>query len=128
MTDPISDMLTRIRNALAVRKETVIIPYSKIKANILDLLVREGYLAGAKRVGRRLNKFIEVELKYNEKKEPVIREIEKISKASQRVYWSVKQLPSHRYGLYILTTPKGIMTHWEAKKNHLGGEVLLRVF
>lgn len=128
MTDPISDMLTRIRNALAVKKKTVVIPYSKIKSSIIDLLIKEGYLASAKRVGRRVNKFIEVELKYLNDNEPAIREIEKVSKASQRVYWSVKQLPTKRQGLYILTTPKGIMTHLEAKKNKVGGEVLVRVF
>jgi len=129
MTDPIADMLTRIRNGQAVKKKTVAVPYSKIKIEIANILVQEGFIESINRVGKKNKKFIELNLKY-ENNQPRISEITRISKPSQRVYIQAKDVRPVQGGLgiLILSTPKGLMTNKEAKKNNIGGEVLLKVF
>ncbi|MFA5360401.1 MAG: 30S ribosomal protein S8 [Candidatus Paceibacterota bacterium] len=138
MIDPIADMLTRIRNAQAVKEKTVLIPYSKIKLDIADVLLKNGFIEGVEKVKRRdknsqtgtSQRFIEIILKYDKKGQPKISEIKRISKPSRRVYIKAKDIwPFKRgLGLKILSTTKGILSDLEAKKLKLGGEVLLEIW
>jgi len=130
MTDPIADMLTRIRNAQAVKKETVVFPYSKIKWEILNVLSKNGYIKGLDKTNKKNKKFIEIILKYDEKKTPKIFELKRVSKSSRRVYVQAKDIWFFKKGLGIkvLSTPKGILSDKEAKKLNVGGEVLLEIW
>jgi len=130
MTDPLGDMLTRIRNAQMRKSSKVSTPGSSLRKNVLDVLQAEGYIRGYSTVdfdnGR--SEF-EIELKYYDG-EPVIRDIERISKPGRRVYASVKNIPrvANGLGVSILSTPKGVMSDAEARDQNVGGEVLCRVF
>lgn len=130
MTDPLADMLTRIRNAQVAGKETVTCPVSKLKGNVLDVLKREGYIRGYRRreVDTGYLEF-EIELKYHEGM-PVIREIARVSKPGRRVYSSIRDLPKvyRGLGISIVSTPQGVMSDIEARSAHVGGEVLCKVF
>lgn len=128
MTDPIADLLTRIRNALMRSKETVNAPYSKLKHELAKLLVKEGFLLSVKKVKKDFDE-LEITLKYFEE-EPVIKELIRESKPGLRKYLSYKEIKPHKggLGLKILTTSKGLMTDREAIKKQLGGEVICRVF
>lgn len=130
MTDPLGDMLTRIRNAQMRKKSKVNTPASMLRRRVLDVLQAEGYIRGYSEVefdGRSAE--FEIELKYYDG-EPVIREIERVSKPGRRVYASVKTLPtvSNGLGVSIVSTPKGVMPDWQAREENVGGEVLCRVF
>ena len=130
MTDPLADLLTRIRNAQQARKTTVQSPASKIRANVLEVLQREGYIRGYSREEVRPGVAeLTIELKYVDG-EPVIREITRISKPGRRVYSRISDLPRvyNGLGISILSTPKGVMSDNEARAANLGGEVLCRVF
>lgn len=130
MTDPISDMLTRIRNGLQARKSVVASPASKTRQRILDVLEREGYIRGYSRTEQEGNKAeLAIELKYHEG-EPVIRTINRVSKPGRRVYSSVGDLPRvhNGLGISIVSTPKGVLSDAEARENNVGGEVLCTVF
>jgi small subunit ribosomal protein S8 len=130
MTDPISDMLTRIRNGLQARKSVVASPASKTRQRILDVLEREGYIRGYSREELEGNKAeLRIELKYSEG-EPVIRTINRVSKPGRRVYSSVADLPRvhNGLGISIVSTPKGVLSDAEARENNVGGEVLCTVF
>ncbi|MGH6976590.1 MAG: 30S ribosomal protein S8 [Stellaceae bacterium] len=130
MTDPLGDLLTRIRNAQQARKATVQSPASKIRANVLEVLQREGYIRGYSREEVRPGVAeLKIELKYVDG-EPVIREITRISKPGRRVYSRISDLPRvyNGLGISILSTPKGVMSDNEARAANLGGEVLCRVF
>jgi small subunit ribosomal protein S8 len=130
MTDPLGDMLTRIRNAQMRKTSKVSTPGSRLRKNVLDVLEAEGYIRGYSTVdydnGR--SEF-EIELKYYDG-EPVIREIERISKPGRRVYVSLRDIPrvANGLGVSILSTPKGVMSDAEARDQNVGGEVLCRVF
>jgi small subunit ribosomal protein S8 len=130
MTDPIADMLTRIRNAQAVKKETVVFPYSKIKWEILNVLSKNDYIKGLDKTNKKNKKFIEIILKYDEEKAPKISELKRVSKPSRRVYVHAKDIWFFKKGLGIkvLSTPKGILSDKEAKKLNVGGEVLLEIW
>ena len=130
MTDPIADMLTRIRNAQAVKKETVIFPYSKIKWEILNVLSKNDYIKGLDKTNKKNKKFIEIILRYDEEKAPKISELKRVSKPSRRVYVHAKDIWFFKKGLGIkvLSTPKGILSDKEAKKLNVGGEVLLEIW
>ena len=130
MTDPIADMLTRIRNANQNKSAEVIIPASKIKLEILNVLKNEGYINEVEFVEDGKQGSIKVALKYTEKKERVIKGIKRISKPGLRVYASVTDMPKVLTGLGIavVSTSKGVMTDREARKEHLGGEVLAYVW
>ncbi len=130
MTDPIADMLTRIRNAQAVKKETVVFPYSKIKWEILNVLSKNDYIKGLDKTNKKNKKFIEIILKYDEEKAPKISELRRVSKPSRRVYVHAKDIWFFKKGLGIkvLSTPKGILSDKEAKKLNVGGEVLLEIW
>ena len=129
MTDPISDMLARIKNACKRYFETVDIPSSKLKAGILRVLEREGYINGFKEVVVEDRKFLRVELRYYEGKS-VIQTLDRVSKPSRRVYSKLKKIGSvfNGFGIYVLSTSKGVMSDAEAKENNVGGEILCKVF
>ena len=130
MTDPIADMLTRIRNAQLRGKSKVATPASKIRGSVLDVLESEGFIRGYAAVEHGSGKSeFEIELKYYEG-EPVIREISRVSKPGRRVYAGVKNLPTvyNGLGISILSTPKGVMSDGEARTQNVGGEVLCTVF
>jgi len=130
MTDPIGDMLTRIRNGQRAKKAQVNSPASKLRARLLDVLQREGYIRGYTQLEMDAGKAeLSIELKYHEG-EPVIREISRVSKPGRRVYSSIKDLPSiyNGLGISILSTPQGVMSDSEARLANVGGEVLCRVF
>ena len=130
MTDPIGDMLTRIRNGQRARKAQVNSPASKLRARLLDVLQREGYIRGYTRFEMDSGKpELQIELKYHDG-EPVIREISRISRPGRRVYSSIKDLPTiyNGLGISILSTPQGVMSDSEARLANVGGEVLCRVF
>jgi small subunit ribosomal protein S8 len=130
MTDPLGDMLTRIRNAQMRGKTKVATPTSKIRGRVLDVLQAEGFIRGYAQVDYEGGKSeFEIELKYYEGS-PVIQEIHRVSKPGRRVYSSVKDLPTVRNGLgvSILSTPKGVMSDSEARAQNVGGEVLCQVF
>ena len=128
MTDPVADLLTRIRNALLRRKESVSAPHSKLKHELLKLLVNEGFISGVKKVKRDFAE-LDVSLKYvNE--ESAIREIQRESKPGLRKYVSYKDIKPYKGGLgiRILSTSKGLRTDKQAIKDQLGGEIICRVF
>jgi len=130
MTDPLGDMLTRIRNAQLRRQSKVSTPSSKLRANVLEVLQQEGYIRGFAAVDHGDGKAeLEIELKYFDG-EPVIRTIERVSKPGRRVYASVKNIPRVKNGLgvSILSTPKGVMSDADARDQNVGGEVLCQVF
>ena len=130
VTDPLGDMLTRIRNAQRARHSTCMAPASKLRANVLDVLRREGFIRGFEAQELRPGVAqLRIELKYNEG-EPVIKEITRVSKPGRRVYSKIKELPRVYAGLgvSILSTPRGVMSDAEARAANVGGEVLCRVF
>lgn len=133
MTDPIADMLTRIRNASAVKKKQVYIPFSKIKLEILKILKSEGFISNFEEIkpGSNDQKFggFEVELKY-EGGNSVITNIKKISKPGRRVYATSDDLPKvlNNLGIAIMSTSQGVMTNKKAKKLGLGGEIICEIY
>lgn len=130
MTDPIADLLTRIRNAqLSGKKKAVIEPASNIKMNILKILKREGYLGDIAVKQRDSNAFFEVSLKYEDKK-PRITSIDRISRPGQRVYVKKTNIPYivQGFGMAIISTPEGLMTDKEARTKGLGGELICKVW
>lgn len=130
MTDPIADMLTRIRNAIMVNKETVEIPSSNMKKAIADILLSEGYVSDVKLVEDGYNGKIVLTLKYLGKKQNVISGLQRISKPGLRTYAGVENMPRVMDGLgvAILSTNKGIMTDKQAKAANVGGEVLCYIW
>ena len=130
LSDPLGDMLTRIRNAYGRKKSKVSTPASRLRARVLDVLKAEGYIRDYAQVDYDNGKSeIEIELKYYEG-EPVIREIMRVSKPGRRVYVSVKSIPqvANGLGIAILSTPKGVMADHKAREENVGGEVLCQVF
>jgi small subunit ribosomal protein S8 len=130
LSDPLGDLLTRIRNAQSGRRTQVVVTYSKLHENVLEVLKREGYIRAWQTQDVRPGvKAIRVELKYSEG-EPAIREISRVSKPGRRVYSKIRDLPKVYAGLgvSILSTPRGVMSDAEARAANVGGEVLCRVF
>ena len=129
MNDPIGDLLSRIRNAQMRNKSKVTSPNSRLRESVLDVLKNEGYIRGYAVVEREGRAEIEVELKYFDG-EPVIREIERVSKPGRRVYTSVKNMPriNNGLGVTIVSTPKGVMADHDARDANVGGEILCKVF
>jgi small subunit ribosomal protein S8 len=129
MNDPLGDLLARIRNAQMRNKSKVSSPNSRLRESVLEVLKTEGYIRGYAVVEREGYSEIEIELKYFEG-EPVIREIERISKPGRRVYTSVRNLPriNNGLGVAIVSTPKGIMADHDARDANVGGEILCTVF
>ncbi len=128
ITDPISDMLIRIKNAVIVEKPSVSFPSSKIKMAILKVLKEEGYIENFVETEKNKKKTIEVILRYNAKKSPFILDVKRISKPSKRVYREAQELNTKKQTTTVLSTSKGIMTAKAAKKENIGGEVLFEIF
>lgn len=130
VTDPIADLLTRIRNANQMRYNEVVIPSSNVKLSIVKILKDEGYIENYKVEKNEVQNNIIVTLKYGKNKERVISGLKRISKPGLRVYAKAEEIPTvlNGLGISIVSTPKGIMTGKEAKKENLGGEVLAYVW
>jgi len=130
MTDPIADMLTRIRNAIMVNKDTVEVPSSNMKKAIANILLSEGYVSDVKLVEDGYNGKIVLTLKYVGKKKPVINGLKRVSRPGLRVYSDVETMPRVMDGLgvAIVSTNKGIMTDRQAKAANVGGEVLCYIW
>lgn len=130
MTDPIGDLLTRIRNGQRASKSAVTSPSSKLRVNVLEVLKREGYIRGyeTERIRPGINQ-VRIELKYHEGA-PVIRHIQRVSKPGRRVYSKIRDLPRvyNGLGISILSTPNGVMSDNEARAANVGGEVICDVF
>lgn len=130
MSDPLGDMLTRIRNGQRANKSVITVPASKLRSNVLDVLQREGYIRGYSWAEIRSGiAELTVELKYSEG-QPVIREINRVSKPGRRVYAGIRKLQPiyNGLGIAILSTPRGVMSDSEARAANVGGEVLCQVF
>lgn len=130
MTDPLADMLTRIRNGQQAHKTAIVSPFSSLRMHVLDVLEKEGYIRGYTRSEYDGGKSeLEIQLKYYEGT-PVISKISRISTPGRRVYSSVRELPRIRNGLgiAIVSTPKGVMSDEDARAENVGGEVLCQVF
>jgi small subunit ribosomal protein S8 len=129
MNDPLGDLLSRIRNAQMRNKSKVSTPNSKLRESVVEVLKNEGYIRGYSVVEKDGRSEIEIELKYFDG-EPVIREIERISKPGRRVYTSVKNMPriNNGLGVTIVSTPKGVMADHDARDANVGGEILCTVF
>jgi small subunit ribosomal protein S8 len=133
LTDPLGDMLTRIRNGQQARKDSVVSPASKLRARVLDVLQREGYIRGYQEApagdGTGVHKNLRIELKYFEG-QPAIQHVSRVSTPGRRVYSGSQELPRVRGGLgiTIVSTPKGVLSDAEARAQNVGGEVLAEVF
>jgi small subunit ribosomal protein S8 len=130
MTDPIADLLTRIRNALQARHATLVVPRSKIKLEIVKVLKQEGFLEGFTEVEGDVQGSIKVSLRYDAAKKSVLRGLERVSRPGRRAYVGRDELPRVRNGLgvVILTTSKGVLTDAQARRAGVGGEILCRVW
>ncbi len=132
MVDPISDMLTRIRNAQAVGHKTVSFPFSKIKFELANVFNKQGFLGSVSKKRKGIKRTIEADLKYKDEKAtiPAIQEIKMISKPGQRIYAKKDELGRFlkERGITILSTSQGLMTSQEARKNGLGGEVICKIW
>ena len=130
MSDPLGDMLTRIRNGQNARKSVVSSPSSRFRSSVLEVLKREGYIRNYSSVDVRPGiKELQIELKYHEG-EPVISEIQRVSRPGRRVYYGIRDLPRvyNGLGIAILSTPRGVLSDNEARTAKVGGEVLCHVF
>lgn len=130
MTDPLGDMLTRIRNGQQARKNVITCPNSRLRQNVLEVLKREGYIRGfAPQEVRPGISEIRIELKYHEG-DPVIRSLQRVSKPGRRIYTGVRDLGRvyNGLGIAILSTPRGVLSDAEARAQNVGGEVLCEVF
>ncbi len=130
MTDPIADMLTRIRNACAARKESVEVPWSKLKETLLQILREEGFVGDCVIIEKESKPWLRVVLRYDQQNRPLISGLRRVSKPGLRVYVGVDEIPSVRQGLgiAILSTPAGVLTDREARQKRVGGEVLCSVW
>ena len=129
VTDPLGDMLTRIRNGQRARKDSVLSPASKLRTRVLDVLQREGYIRGYSEEQMGPAAGVRIELKYFEG-QPAIKHVARVSKPGRRVYSGSQELPRVRNGLgiTIVSTPKGVLSDAEAREQNVGGEVLAEVF
>jgi small subunit ribosomal protein S8 len=129
VTDPLGDLLTRIRNGQRARKDSVLTPASKLRVRVLDVLEREGYIRGYSEEQMGPAAGIRIELKYFEG-QPAIKHVARVSKPGRRVYSGSQDLPRVRNGLgiTIVSTPRGVLSDAEAREQNVGGEVLAEVF
>jgi len=130
VTDPIADLLTRIRNAQIAKHDTVSVPASKMKKAILDILLEEGYIKSVEEQENEGRKSLFVTLKYGPKYEKVITNLKRVSKPGLRVYCGYEDLPKvlNGLGIAIISTSKGVMTDKQARQNKIGGEVLAYIW
>lgn len=130
MTDPIADMLTRIRNAIQARKEQVDIPANRFKLELARILKAEGYIKNFKQIEENKKEFLRIFLKYDDQKKSAIQGIEKISTPGRRVYVGVDEIPvvQKGMGIIILSTNQGLLTDKQARKQNVGGELICKVW
>lgn len=130
LTDPIADLLTRVRNACRARKERVDVPWSRTKEAIASVMVAEGYLKDSVVVGEGVAKVLRIALRYDARRQPVITDLQRVSRPSLRVYVGADEAPRVRrgMGISIISTNKGVMPDREARKQNVGGEVLCAVW
>jgi small subunit ribosomal protein S8 len=130
MTDPIADMLTRVRNALMVRKQTVDMPHSNLKEGVARVLCDEGFIQDCRVAGEPPHRLLRIYLKYGPLGEDVIREVRRVSSPGRRIYRPVSELHSYRNGLgiWVVSTNKGILSDRECRRQRVGGEVICSVF
>jgi len=128
-TDPISDMLTRIRNALMAQKAELVLPYSKFKHNLGKLLLTEGFVAGVNELPGRV-KMLQINLKYDNGGQTVISGLKRVSKPGQRIYLPSEKIPRTNggFGITVVSTSKGLLTDKQARKEKIGGEVVCQVW
>jgi small subunit ribosomal protein S8 len=129
MNDPIGDFIIRIKNAGAVGKDSILVPFSKMKLSIAELLSAKGYVGAVAKKAKGNMKYLEVALLYTDG-EPAVSGVARMSKPSRRLYESAKNIKRFRrgYGMSVFSTPKGIMSDSDAKKNNLGGEFLFNIW
>lgn len=129
MTDPIADMLTRLRNAVAVKKSEVVLPFSKVKFSIAKLLEAEHYIKKAEKIEVTARPFIRVELKY-ENGRPALNHLKRISKPGQKIYVNKENVPRvlNGFGLAIVSTSQGIMSSQQARRDKIGGELMCEIW
>ena len=129
-TDPIAELLTRIRNAMRARYNQVDVPHSRVREAICRVLLAEGFLAGIETAGEGYKKKLLLALRYSPTREPVIRGLERVSRPSIRRYAGAKAIPkvSGGMGVHVVSTPLGVMTDREARRKNVGGEVLFKVW
>ena len=129
VTDPIADMITRLKNAQMAGLESVLIPYSEFKQTIADCLKDAGYLKAVNKKGKKVKKFLEAELIYAATG-PKIKEVKRVSKPSRRVYHRASQIRPVRqgYGIAVYATPKGVLTDKQARESKVGGEALFQIW
>lgn len=127
--DPISDMLISIKNAQAVRHQTVKVPFSNLKYEIAKILERNGFIEKVEKKGKKLTRFIEITLKYTDKI-PAISGLKRISKPGQRIYSNRRKIKKVKggYGIAIISTSKGLMTDKEARRQKIGGEIICEIW
>lgn len=130
MIDPIADMITQIRNALLSQKREFVLPLSKLKEEIIKIMEREGYIQGYDIRAKNGHKVLRVKLAYLKQGKPRIRDFKQISKPGRRMYAGYRSLKpvKNRLGLAIISTPQGLLTDREARRQKLGGEVLIEIF
>ena len=128
-TDPISDMLTRIRNATRAQKTELVLPFSKFKSNLANLLAKEGFVSTVNEIENQGHKMLKIQLKYAAG-QPVIAGLKRVSKPGQRIYLPADKLPraNSGYGITVVSTSRGLMTDREARKAKMGGEVVCQVW
>lgn len=129
MVDPIQDMLNQIRNAQAVIKEQILLPFSNLKYEIAKVLEKQGFIGKINKKGKKSKKFLEINLKYKNKM-PVITGLKRISRPGQRIYLPFEKIKPIRggYGIAIISTSKGLMTNKEARRLKLGGEIICEIW
>jgi small subunit ribosomal protein S8 len=130
MTDPIAAMITMIKNASAAGKPLVVVPYSSVKAAVADCLVRTGFVASAEKKIRNERPFLEVTLLSTADGAARVHDVKRISKPSRRLYMGVKEIRPYKngHGLFVFSTPKGILSDKEAKKEQVGGEIMFSIW
>lgn len=130
VVDPIADMLVRIKNAGRAGNEITVVPYSKLKFEISNVLLKKGYIKGFSVKGKKVNKRIEVEILYNAGKFPRIEDARRISRPSRRVYLGSQEIKAVRHGegMAVLSTPRGLLSGDDAKKEGVGGEILFNIW
>ncbi len=128
-TDPISDMLTRIRNALAARKGELVMPYSKFKHSLANVLLSEGFISGVNELPGRV-KTLQINLKYDNTGSPVITGVKRVSTPGQRIYLPVGKIPRTNggFGVTVVSTSRGLLSDKQARKDRVGGEVVCQIW
>lgn len=128
-TDPISDMLTRIRNAIRVNKTELVLPYSKFKHSLANVLLKEGFISGVNELPGRM-KMLQINLKYDNGGSSVITDLKRVSSPGQRIYLPSGRIPRTNggFGITVVSTSKGLLTDKQARKEKMGGEVICQVW